>query len=410
MPVGGRRYSRKYAAREAPFFDGGGRRLAGRGGGASSRAMHALAKLPELLTPREMAACDRLTIAAGTPGIVLMERAGAAVAEAAAARLRDARTRDDPVRARRQWRRRVYRRPAAGRAGLTVELYLLGDRASLKGDPALAAERFGGDVRPAEDFDPAGADLVIDALYGAGLSRDVDGVARACVEKHQCALADAERSCWRSISPSGIDGETGAVRGVAVRADASVTFHRFKPGHLLLPGRELAGELMLADIGIAPQALEALGPRAFANGPLSLARRPSRFRARSSHKYTRGAALVLSGAAHRTGAARLAARAALRAGAGLVALASPPDAVAVNAAHLTAVMIEPFDGRAEFERLLADSRRNAMLIGPGAGLGPETRGLVEAALTHRLGPGRARSCSTPTRSALSPARPRLWPD
>ncbi len=101
----------------------------------------------------------------------------------------------------------------------------------------------------------------------------------------------------------------------------------------------------------------------------------------ASHKYSRGSALILSGPAHRTGAARLAARAALRVGAGLVTLASPPDAVAVNAAQLTAVMVEPFDGAGEFVRLLADSRRNAILLGPGAGLGPQTRAHVEAALT-----------------------------
>jgi NAD(P)H-hydrate epimerase len=180
--------------------------------------------------------------------------------------------------------------------------------------------------------------------------------------------------------PSGLDGETGAVRGVAVNASASVTFFRLKPGHLLLPGRDHCGRLALADIGIAPQALAAIAPRAFINTPQVWLDAWPKLEARA-HKYTRGAALVLSGPAHRTGAARLSARAALRVGAGIVALASPQDAVAVNAAHSTAVMIEPFEGLAGFSALLADPRRNAILIGPGAGVGEMTRALVGATLT-----------------------------
>jgi hydroxyethylthiazole kinase-like uncharacterized protein yjeF len=181
--------------------------------------------------------------------------------------------------------------------------------------------------------------------------------------------------------PSGLDGETGAVRGAAVEASASVTFFRLKPGHLLLPGRALCGRLALADIGSAPGALAAIAPLAHLNAPpvwVAALPRPGAV----SHKYSRGAALVATGGAHRTGAARLAARAALRVGAGLVTLASPLDAVAVNAAHSTAVMVAPFDGLAGFSALLADPRRNAVLIGPGAGMGEATRALAGAALTE----------------------------
>jgi NAD(P)H-hydrate epimerase len=349
--------------------------------------MHNLMNWPELLTPGEMAACDRMTIERGTPGIVLMERAGAAVAEAAGERTRT------------RGRIKILCGPGgnggdgfiAGRLlaanGFAVELFLLGERGALRGDPALAAQRYPGELRPASAFEAAGADLVIDALYGAGLSRDVDGLAAACVAGVN-AYSSAGGSVLAVDVPSGVDGETGAVRGAAVRAGASVTFHRFKPGHLLLPGRELAGELILADIGIDADAVGAIRPRAFANGP-ELWRAAFPWPGAASYKYSRGAALVVSGSAHRTGAARLAARAALRIGAGLVALASPPDAVAALAAHVTAVMIEPFEGPAGFARLLADSRRNAVLVGPGAGLGPQTRALVEAALA---GPSdRARS-------------------
>jgi hydroxyethylthiazole kinase-like uncharacterized protein yjeF len=335
---------------------------------------------PELLTPAEMAEADRFTIAAGTPGIVLMERAGAAVA-AQAARMAPSRGRiavlcgpggnggDGFIAARllESW-------------GYRVELALLGERARMRGDPALAAASWRGPVHAAEGFAFAGADLVIDALYGAGLSRDIDGVALHCVEAIN-AVARSGRPVLSVDTPSGVDGATGRVRGAAVEASAIITFFRLKPGHLLLPGRALCGRLVLADIGIKEGALAAIAPKAFVNAPAlwrGVAPRLDAF----AHKYTRGAALIVSGPAHRTGAARMAARAALRAGAGLATIASPPDAVAANSAQSTAVMVAPFSDLAGFARLLADPRRNAALIGPGAGIGEATRGLVAAALTE----------------------------
>ncbi len=339
--------------------------------------MKTLYQRPELLTPAEMGEADRLTIAGGLPGIVLMESAGAAVA-AAAERLA-------PTRGR----IKILCGPGgnggdgfvAGRLlcarGYAVELHLIGERAALKGDPALAAARYEGPALPAEAFDPSGADLVIDALYGAGLARDVEGLSRRLLQ-----AIDASPARVLAVDvPSGVDGATGGVRGYAVRADATITFHRFKPGHLLYPGRELCGTLEVADIAIDASALARIKPRTFANSPalwLFGLPRPDA----ASHKFSRGAALILSGAAHRTGAARLAARAALRVGAGLVALASPPESVAVNSSHLTAVMVEPFEGREGFAALIADSRRNALLIGPGAGVNDATRELVELALTQ----------------------------
>jgi len=339
------------------------------------------ARCPELLTPAEMGEADRMTIAGGIPGIVLMERAGAAVADEAA-RMAPSAGRiailcgpggngGDGFIAARLLAERGYR----------VELNLLGAREALRGDPALAAQRYGGSAASAEAFDPDGADVVVDALYGAGLSRDVDGLARVCIEAVN-AFASRGGSVLAVDVPSGIDGETGAVRGVAVRASASVTFFRLKPGHLLLPGREYCGRLALAEIGIDASALAAMAPRTFLNAPATWRGAFPRLEA-GSHKYTRGSALVLSGAEHRTGAARMAARAALRVGAGLVALATPGGAIAVNSAHSTAVMIEPFNGLKGFAALLADSRRNAILIGPGAGVGATTRALVEAALTGK---------------------------
>src|SRR5580700_5283509 len=335
---------------------------------------------PQLLTPAEMSKADRFAISAGTPGIALMERAGLTVADEAA-RLTKSRARiailcgpggnggDGFVAAR-----------LLGMRGYAVELGLLGRREALKGDPALAAARYEGPVLDAAAVDLAQADCVIDALFGAGLARDIDGEAKAIIER----VNDFARACGRVLAvdvPSGIDGKTGKVRGAAVEANASVTFFRLKPGHLLLPGRTFAGEIRLADIGIPEAALAPIGPQAFVNAPAvwrSALPRPDA----DSHKYARGAVLVLSGSGHHTGAARLAARAALRAGAGIASVASPPDAVAVNAAQLTAVMVAPFANAREFEALLADERRRAIVLGPGAGVGPTLRKLVAAALTR----------------------------
>jgi hydroxyethylthiazole kinase-like uncharacterized protein yjeF len=337
-------------------------------------------KFPELLAPREMAEADRLAIASGIPGIALMERAGLAVADEAA-RLGRSSGRivvlcgpgnnggDGFVAAR-----------LLAQRGFPVELGLLGRREALGGDAAIAAARYDGHVRPAADLALDGSGCVIDALFGAGLARNIEGEARTLVERINAFARDG-RTVVAVDVPSGLDSETGKVRGVAVEAAATVTFFRLKPGHLLQPGRSLCGAISLAGIGIPPSALAEIAPKAFLNAPVlwrSALPRP----AAETHKYARGAALVLSGPAHQTGAARLAARAALRAGAGIVALASPLDAVPINAAHLTAVMVAPFSGARGFEALLADERRRAIALGPGAGVGPELRKLVSTALTR----------------------------
>jgi hydroxyethylthiazole kinase-like uncharacterized protein yjeF len=335
-----------------------------------------VAACPELLTPREMGEADRFAIRAGVPEIVLMERAGLAVAREAA---RLARTRGRIV---------VLCGPGGNGGdgfvaarylaswGYPTQVYLLGETSALRADAAEMAARWSGGVHAAKAFATDGADLFIDALYGAGLSRDVDGVAAECIAR----INDRRGKVLAVDVPSGLDGETGAVRGIAVDASATITFFRLKPGHLLSSGGGKTGRLAFADIGIPEAALDAIGPNSFANKP-KVWRDELPALGSASHKYTRGAALVLSGEAHRTGAARLAARAALRVGAGLVTIASPADAVGVNAAHETAVMVAPFGDEKGFGELLADPRRNAILIGPGAGVGEPTRAYVTAALT-----------------------------
>jgi hydroxyethylthiazole kinase-like uncharacterized protein yjeF len=341
----------------------------------------------ELLSPALMAEADRLTIAAGTPGIDLMERAGRAVADA----VRQAMPKggrsiailcgpgnnggDGFVAAR------ILREQ-----GFDVVAGLLGDRAKLTGDAALAADAWTGRLTSAALVDLNKADIAVDALFGAGLARDLDGRARATVERLNFWHATTGRKVIAVDVPSGVDGETGAIRGVAVDADVSVTFFRLKPGHLLMPGRSNCGRVILEQIGIEATVLETIKPQCFFNAPELWTKALPRPRV-DGHKYTRGHALVLSGPLHRTGAARLSARAALRAGAGLVTLLSPPEALAVNAAHLTAIMLASCEDASQLSSILADARLNAIVLGPALGVGAATRDLVLAALAS--GHGRA---------------------
>jgi len=182
--------------------------------------------------------------------------------------------------------------------------------------------------------------------------------------------------------PSGINGTTGAVMGVAVRATETVTFFRRKPAHLLLPGRIYCGRVRVADIGIDASVLGEIQPQTFENIP-QFWRKALPVPQIDGHKYARGHAIVISGDIAATGAARMAGRGALRAGAGLVTLASPRNALAVNAAALTAVMVRAIDTVVEFAELLTDKRLNACVIGPGAGLGDRTRGFVLTALSAK---------------------------
>lgn len=348
-----------------------------------------------LLTPAQMGRADQAAIAGGVPGVQLMRAAGQAVAEAIRARW-DARAvlvvcgpgnngGDGFVVARllAEW-------------GWPVRVVLLGSVAALRGDAAVHAQRWRGDVfslssgqgeghvsgagdgsagcagSAEEDILLAGTGLVIDAVFGAGLSRDFDGPAARLL---QAAQHRGVPICAVDV-PSGLDGATGTVRGFAAPAQLTVTFFRKKPGHLLLPGRELCGEVVLADIGIPDAVLPPIEPDTFENAPgLWSASFP--WPVSSAHKYRRGHVLI-GGGACMTGAARLAALAAARAGAGLVTVASPPEAWAVYAAALTSIMVERLPD-SDLAPALADERRNVVVIGPGAGRGAQTRANVLAA-------------------------------
>ena len=383
----------------------------------------------ELLTNEEMKEADRCAVALGVPSLSLMENAGRAVAdEAAKMVLPSARIAvlcgpgnnggDGFVAAR--WLRR---------RGFDARVHLLGDKSALKGDAAEMARQYEFPIWPANEDALQSMHLVIDALFGAGLSRRLDGEAAELVK----AVNASHISVLSIDVPSGLDGNSGEVRGnTAIKADRTVTFFRKKPGHLLLPGRTFCGEVHVADIGIPnsvlgsppphlgiaklrldageglgvggrretglsssphprPLPVEGEGSRATSakSGALVIStfeNHPALWRSQfpstrlNAHKYTRGHAVVVSGPPHQTGAARLAARAALRIGAGLVTVAASPQALLVNAAHVTAIMLKPFGSARDFAEILEDKRKNALLIGPGCGVGSETRALCACAL------------------------------
>lgn len=307
-----------------------------------------------ILTVAEISAADRQAIAAGTPGLTLMERAGAAV-------VREIEARFTPSSVL------VLCGPGDNGGDGYVIARLLADRgwpvrvAALppQSDMAKAmAARWSGPVE-ALDADVS-ADLVVDALFGVGLSRPLSGEAARAVGQIN---AHPERVVAIDV-PSGLPGDTGQPQGACVRAALTVTFHAHKPAHVLEPGRGRCGEVVVADIGLAPQAAQL-----FENTPeLWLPKFP--WPTASSHKHARGRMVVVSGPAHSTGAARLAARGGLRIGAGVVTVLSPADAMAANAAHLEAVMLRPFDTDADLESLAADV--DAAVIGPAAGVGETT--------------------------------------
>ncbi|KAB0269566.1 NAD(P)H-hydrate dehydratase [Microvirga brassicacearum] len=334
---------------------------------------------PELLlTPREMRKADASVIRSGTPGVTLMQNAGAAVADAAremvspGARIvvlaGPGQNGGDGIVAATRLREQGYR----------VSLGLLGKREAFSGDAALVAREWPSDVVAVDGANLAPAELVIDALFGGGLSREIEGAARAAIDRINMSGGPV----LAVDLPSGIDGETGAVRGIAVRAARTVTFAARKPGHYLLPGRTFCGDVTVADIGVGSSDLQASGGRTYVNAP-ALWREAIPRPGPSSHKYERGHVLVASGGATRTGAARLAARAALRIGAGVVTVASPPEALGVNAAQLTAIMLRGCDGPEGLHAILADERLNALVVGPALGVTAVTRAMVAVAAQAR---------------------------
>jgi len=318
-----------------------------------------------VLTVAQMNAADRLTMAAGTPGSLLMQRAGEAVV--------------------RELVRRCTPRPVAvlcgpgnnggdgfvvalrlAQSGWTVRVALLGQIDGLRGDAQQHAQRWTGSVEPLTPRVIDDAELVVDCLFGSGLSRRLDAQVTdtlTCASRRGIPIIAVD-------VPSGVMGDSGEDLGAAA-AVCTVTFAAKKPAHLLLPGRDLCGDIVVADIGIPQAVLDSLSIDTWENSPGLWREKLPQLHA-VGNKYSRGHALLYGGYPM-TGAARMAARATARIGAGLTTIAVPDKAFAIYASALTSIMVQPLSQDQDFAGLLKDPRYTAFSIGPGAGLSDATR-------------------------------------
>ena len=370
-----------------------------------------------LLSAAEMRALEARAMARGdASGAELMERAGRAVVEAVFARW--------PHLAAEGGRAAVLCGPGNNGGdgfvvarllrewGWEVETFLFGDPDRLPPDARANCRRWremGGQVRDVRARPALPADLMVDALFGTGLARPVaDPALREWLELIDDATDAAGRgNSTKTVAvdiPSGLCADSGRVlggddapgRGVqgrgAPRVMLTVSFHAPKRGHYLAEGPALCGDLAVRDIGLGRAAAELDAAMDAAEGgaeggsPVALVGRPAAAalaKRPDAHKYGHGHALILAGGPGRGGAARLAARAALRVGAGLVTLACPPAALAENAARLDAIMLRAVGDAAALAALLADRRLNALCLGPGLGRGEGARAMVAAALAAR---------------------------
>ncbi|MEO9168337.1 MAG: NAD(P)H-hydrate dehydratase [Aestuariivirga sp.] len=326
----------------------------------------------EILSPAEMAQADALTVKEGVASRRLMENAGRAVADEIIRRFKKCHVAIICGPGNNGGDGFVVARILAAKKW-PVTLFLTVAPSSLTGDAAHMCKLW---KRPIHDFAAFGTSfekkasprLIVDAIFGTGLNREFP-------QSWADAIAAAKVPVVSVDVPSGLDGQTGRAIGACVKADLTVTFFRKKPAHLLEPGRSLCGELVVADIAIPATVLETLKPRLWENSAPKL---PAI--ATSAYKFSRGHALVWSGPELATGASRLAAMAAARAGAGLVSLAGSRDALLVQAAHVTSIMLKPVDGEGEFNQLLSDKRIIALCIGPAAGVSEKIRRMVLVAL------------------------------
>ncbi|MER8431304.1 NAD(P)H-hydrate dehydratase [Mesorhizobium caraganae] len=322
----------------------------------------------EVLSPAEMGEADRLAIAAGPlDGYGLMQRAGEAVAAVVLARY-PAASRvhvlcgpgnnggDGYVVAR-----------LLAEAGVNVAVWAEGKQKA-GSDAARASEACNLPVNHLNDFDTTEGEVVVDALYGAGLSKYLSPYADAA-----SGISAAEKVPVVSIDlPSGVSGETGQMRGY-FDAAVTVTFVRKKPGHLLMPGRRVCGEIIVADIGIPDAIVDQLKIEAFENTPELWLRWYFPRTAVDAHKYKRGHVAVFSGGPSSTGAARLSALAAARIGAGAVTVLSPGNSMQVNAGHLTSIMLRKADTIADIDEFVSERQPSAYVLGPGFGFGDKAR-------------------------------------
>lgn len=340
-----------------------------------------------LLSNAQMYEIDDKAIEAGVSGIDLMERAGRAVADAILARAHPGNALVLCGHGNNGGDGFVIARHLRDR-GWNVRIALLGDKSEITGDAVMMAGKWEADFEPltaeciggefASDT-ASDIDVIVDALLGAGLTRPVEGLLAEVIER-----VNAHPAFTVSVDiPSGISGNSGQIMGQAISADLTVTFYHKKKGHALAPGRFCCGELIVADIRIPKRLLDEIQPELYENSPglwIDAIEGPSPV----AHKYDRGHLLVVGGGVGKSGAARLAARAGLRSGAGLVTTACPKAALMEYASHQTAVMNGAFSDHDEFVALLGQKKVLAVVIGPNNGIGDDTKARVLAALASDL--------------------------
>ena len=345
--------------------------------------------MTELLTAAQMRAIEQAHIQSGaTNGLSLMDRAGQAVVDAIftfwphlAEGSRHAAILCGPgnnggdgfVIARILWD-----------LGWEVSVFLYGDPANLPLDAKAQFDKYNalGPVRlfsvdPAPLQDDAlnfqePLDLLVDAVFGLGLRRPFKGVFSLVAQLRDVLVAKGGQTVAVDL-PSGVCADSGRILGTAIPADLTVTFHKMKIGHVLGAGAELCGKTVVADIGLDSAAVENAAVVRQTQSPLGLGKS-------QGHKYDHGHVLVLSGGVGKGGAARLAARGALRIGAGAVTVGCPPAALIENAAQLNAIMLQPIKDGVGLNSALTDQRINALCAGPGLGLDARDLDLVSACL------------------------------
>lgn len=330
----------------------------------------------ELLSIEEMYKADRLTIEAGAPGETLMENAGRGIAEIIQTAYE---------------RRPVLVLCGPGNnggdgfvvarhlqeAGWEVSLAALVPPDRYKKDAAIMAKRWQGEtlgIKPAL-LEELGVDdrwLIVDALFGAGLDRQLEGMVNLVLKE----VGKREIPVVAVDMPSGVSGDSGLTMGAVAPAEITVTFFRKKPGHLLLPGRKYCGEVIVRDIGIETEVLDEIKPQCRENSPelwhdhLPVPRL-------SDNKYSRGSVLIASGSIHSrpvtTGAAKLAAMGARRMGAGLVTILADTDTLPVFASQMMGCVLTEAGDSQTFEALLQDKKRTGFLAGPGTGVNECTK-------------------------------------
>ncbi len=336
---------------------------------------------PEILTVAEMTEVDRLAASSGVATLTLMENAGRKVANEVAKRWSPRKTMVLCGPGNNGGDGYVVARHLQAR-GYAVEVVTIGDHAKLKADAAAMAKQW---IGPTHRFDPKAPvhhDLVVDAIFGAGLSRGLEPDLSQLFED----IEMADVPVVAVDVPSGVHGDraTFLADGQPWTAALTVTFFRKKPAHVLYPARKHCGEIVCVDIGIPDGVLTALAtvathPQGDCFENVSPLRAPSL--APAMHKYQRGHCVVVSGPASATGAARLAARSALRVGAGLVTVVGEAADIPVLSAALTSIMVREVSAPATLHTLLEDKRFNAVVIGPGNGIGQATRDRVAVALS-----------------------------